>query len=75
MVNTFFVIENQKGKLVQSWSFSYSGSIVFCQTPEWALKFQTIESAKKRMDWLNKQHFQNGKGLKITKLTSELKYF
>lgn len=75
MSEQFYIIENGNGKLVESWSFSYSGSIVFCQTPEWAIKFATKEQAQKRLDYLNKQNFANGKGLKITKLSKELKYY
>ena len=68
MTREFIVIKNQKGQLVQTWTFAPNAFITFCRSPEWAMKFETKEQAKKRLDYFAKNKFKNAFGLKITKI-------
>lgn len=68
MTREFFVIKNQKGQLVQTWTFAPNAFITYCRTPEWSMKFDTIEQAEKRLDYFSKNKFKNAFGLKITKI-------
>ena len=68
MTREFFVIKNQKGQLVQTWTFSLNAFITFCRTNEWSMKFETKEQAEKRLDYFAKNKFKNAFGLKITKI-------
>lgn len=68
MTREFFVIKNQKGQLVQTWTFAPNAFITYCRTPEWAMKFETKEQAEKRLDYFAKNKFKNAFGLKITKI-------
>lgn len=68
MTREFFVIKNQKGLLVQNWTFAPNSFITFCRSPEWAMKFETKEQTEKRLDYFAKNKFKNAFGLKITKI-------
>ena len=68
MKREFFVIKNQKGQLVQNWTFAPNAFITYCRTTEWAMKFETKEQAEKRLDYFAKNKFKNAFGLKITKI-------
>lgn len=68
MTREFLVIKNQKGQLVQNWTFAPNAFITFCRSPEWAMKFETKEQAEKRLDYFAKNKFKNAFGLKITKI-------
>ena len=68
MTREFIVIKNQKGQLVQTWTFAPNAFITFCRTPEWTMKFETKEKAEKRLDYFAKNKFKNAFGLKITKI-------
>lgn len=68
MTREFIVIKNQKGQLVQTWTFSPNAFITYCRTPEWSMKFETKEQAEKRLDYFAKNKFKNAFGLKITKI-------
>ena len=68
MTREFFVIKNQKGQLVQTWTFAPNAFITFCRTTEWAMKFETKEQAEKRLDYFAKNKFKNAFVLKITKI-------
>ena len=68
MTREFFVIKNQKGQMVQNWTFAPNAFITYCRTPEWAMKFETKEQAEKRLDYFAKNTFKNAFGLKITKI-------
>lgn len=68
MTREFFVIKNQKGLLVQNWTFAPNAFITFCRSPEWAMKFEIKEQAEKRLDYFAKNKFKNAFGLKITKI-------
>lgn len=68
MTREFFVIKNQKGLLVQNWTFAQNAFITFCRSPEWAMKFETKEQTEKRLDYFAKNKFKNAFVLKITKI-------
>ena len=68
MTREFFVIKNQKGLLVQNWTFAPNAFITFCRSPECAMKFETKEQAEKRLDYFAKNKFKNAFGLKINKI-------
>ena len=68
MTREFFVIKNQKGQLVQTWTFATNAFITFCRTNEWSMKFETKEQAEKRLDYFANNKFKNAFGLKITKI-------
>ena len=68
MTREFFVIKNQKGLLVQTWTFAPNAFITFCRTTEWGMKFETKEQTEKRLDYFAKNKFKNAFGLKITKI-------
>lgn len=68
MTKEFFVIKNQKGQLVQNWTFAPNAFITYCRRPEWSMKFETKEQAEKRLDYFSKNKFKNAFGLKITKI-------
>ena len=68
MTREFIVIKNQKGQLVQTWTFAPNAFITYCRTTEWAMKFETKEQAEKRLDYFAKNKFKNAFGLKITKI-------
>ena len=68
MTREFLVIKNQKGQLVQTWTFAPNAFITYCRTPEWSMKFETKEQAEKRLDYFAKNKFKNAFGLKITKI-------
>lgn len=68
MTREFFVIKNQKGQLVQTWTFAPNAFITFCRTTEWGMKFETKEQAEKRLDYFAKNKFKNAFVLKITKI-------
>ena len=68
MTREFIVIKNQKGQLVQTWTFAPNAFITYCRTPEWAMKFETKEQAEKKLDDFAKNKFKNAFGLKITKI-------
>lgn len=68
MTREFIVIKNQKGQLVQNWTFAPNAFITYCRRPEWSMKFETKEQAEKRLDYFAKNKFKNAFGLKITKI-------
>ena len=68
MTREFILIKNQKGQLVQTWTFAPNAFITYCRTTEWAMKFETKEQAEKRLDYFAKNKFKNAFGLKITKI-------
>jgi hypothetical protein len=68
MTKEFFVIKNQKGQLVQTWTFAPNAFITFCRTFDWSMKFNNKEQAEKRLSYFFKNKFKNAFGLKITKI-------
>ena len=64
----FIILNVITGKAVQTWSFADKAHIVYCKSPEWAMKFETMEDAQKRVEYL-KNNFPSQKltAMKFTK--------
>ena len=67
----FIIVSTKNGRAVQSWSFAFSG-VVYCRTPEWAMKFDSEESAQDTKKFLEK-NFPKEK-LTVMKLTTTMSY-
>ena len=53
MTEIKFIILNVKtGKAVTNWSFADKKHIIYSNSPDWAMKFDTIEDAQKRVKYL-----------------------
>ena len=70
---TKFIIINLNGKAVQLWTFAHTpkAHIIYCTSPEWAMKFDNEKSANRQCESL-KKHFP-GQALKVMKITIETK--
>ena len=62
----------KNGKAVQTWSFADRKHIVYCVSPEWAMKWDDEESANKRKAYLE-ENFP-GQTLTVMKVTIETTY-
>lgn len=63
----FIIVNTKTGKPVQNWSFAERKHIVYCVTPEWAMKWDEEDSAKRRMEFL-KANFP-GQELTVLRVT------
>lgn len=63
----FIIVNTKTGKPVQNWSFAERKHIVYCVTPEWAMKWDEEDSAKHRMEFL-KANFP-GQELTVLRVT------
>lgn len=63
----FIIVNTKTGKPVQNWSFAERKHIVYCVTPEWAMKWDKEDSAKRRMEFL-KANFP-GQELTVLRVT------
>lgn len=63
----YIIISPKTGKPVQSWSFAERKHIVYCVTPDWAMKFDGEDSAKHTMEFL-KANFP-GQELTVLRVT------
>ena len=63
----FIIVNTKTGKPVQNWSFAERKHIVYCVTPDWAMKFDKEDSAKRRMEFL-KANFP-GQELTVLRVT------
>ena len=63
----FIIVNTKTGKPVQYWSFAERKHIVYCVTPEWAMKWDEEDSAKRRMEFL-KANFP-GQELTVLRVT------
>ena len=73
MTEVKFIILNVKtGKAVTNWSFADKKHIIYSNSPDWAMKFDDIEDAQKRVKYLE----DNFPGNKLTamKLTKTVTY-
>lgn len=70
-----FVLKNNKGQYLQSWSFGSHPSLIWCKSYEWAMKFQTQKKAAERMLWTM---FPDNKfkpcNIKIVEVTTQVNY-
>lgn len=64
-----FVLISPNGKAVQTWTFADKKHIIYCNSPEWAMKLEDEKSANRRKNYL-KKHFPNQQ-LNVIKLTIE----
>ena len=66
-MSKYIIVNPATGKAVQNWSFADKKHILYCTSPEWAMKFADEESANRRVDFLKKNfNVQNLTVLKVT---------
>lgn len=63
----YIIVCPKNGKAVQNWSFADRKHIIYCSSPEWAMKWDDEDSAKRRMEFL-KANFP-GQELTVLKVT------
>lgn len=63
----FIIVNTKSGKAVQNWSFAERKHIIYCSSPEWAMKWDEEDSAKRRMEFL-KANFP-GQELTVLRVT------
>ena len=68
----YIIVCPKNGKAVQTWSFADRKHIIYCVSPEWAMKWDDEESANKRKAYLE-ENFP-GQTLTVMKVTSETTY-
>ena len=68
----YIIVCPKNGKAVQTWSFADRKHIVYCTSPEWAMKWDDEESANKRKAYLE-ENFP-GQTLTVMKVTIETTY-
>ena len=51
----FIIVSPKTGKPVQNWTFAGKKHILYCQTPEWAMKHENEEDANKTLEYLKKE--------------------
>ena len=66
-MSKYIIVNPATGKAVQNWSFADKKHILYCTSPEWAMKFADEESAKRRVDFLKKNF--NAQNLTVLKVT------
>lgn len=68
----YIIVCPKNGKAVQTWSFADRKHIIYCNSPEWAMKWDDEESANKRKAYLE-ENFP-GQTLTVMKVTKETTY-
>ena len=68
----YIIVCPKNGKAVQTWSFADRKHIIYCTSPEWAMKWDDEESANKRKAYLE-ENFP-GQTLTVMKVTIETTY-
>lgn len=68
----YIIVCPKNGKAVQTWSFADRKHIIYCTSPEWAMKWDDEESANKRKTYLE-ENFP-GQTLTVMKVTIETTY-
>jgi hypothetical protein len=63
----YIIVCPKNGKAVQNWSFADRKHIIYCSSPEWAMKWDEEDSAKRRMEFL-KANFP-GQELTVLRVT------
>ena len=63
----YIIVCPKNGKAVQNWSFADRKHIIYCSSPEWAMKWDDEDSAKRRMEFL-KANFP-GQELTVLRVT------
>lgn len=68
----YIILNTRTGKAVQNWCFAGRKHIIYCNSPDWAMKFETKESADHRLDYLN-DNFPD-QTLTVMKMTKTVTY-
>ena len=68
----YIILNTRTGKAVQNWSFADRKHIIYCNSPEWTMKWDDEESANKRKAYLE-ENFP-GQTLTVMKVTIETTY-
>ena len=68
----YIILNTKTGKAVQNWCFAGKKHIIYCNSPDWAMKFETKESAESRRDYLT-DNFPD-KTLTVMKMTKTVTY-
>lgn len=63
----YIIVCPKNGKAIQNWSFADRKHIIYCSSPEWAMKWDDEDSAKRRMEFL-KANFP-GQELTVLRVT------
>lgn len=71
-VKTKYIIMTPQGRAVQNWCFATPKHIIYCNSPEWAMDFQSIEKANQWIEYLNKNF--PGQKLNAVKVTIKTIY-
>ena len=51
-MSKYIIVNPRYGKAVQSYSFAERKHIMYCNDPEWAMKFEDEDAANKKMEYL-----------------------
>lgn len=51
----FIIVSPKTGKPVQTWTFAGKKHILYCKTPEWAMKHEKEEDANETLAYLKKE--------------------
>ena len=66
-MSKYIIVNPATGKAVQNWSFADKKHIIYCNSPEWSMKFVDEKSANRRVDFLKKNF--NAQNLTVLKVT------
>ena len=63
----YIIVNYHLDKAVQNWTFAGKKHIIYCESAEWALKFDRVDAAKDTRDYLKKNF--PGQDLTVVKAT------
>ncbi|MBO7694361.1 MAG: hypothetical protein J6T10_17245 [Methanobrevibacter sp.] len=66
-MSKYIIVNPRNGKAVQSYTFAERKHIMYCNDPEWAMKFEDEDSANKKMEYLTVNF--PGQTLTVMKIT------
>lgn len=66
-MSKYIIVNPRNGKAVQSYTFAERKHIMYCNDPEWAMKFDDENSANKKMEYLTVNF--PGQTLTVMKIT------
>lgn len=66
----YIIVCPKNGKAVQNWSFADRKHIIYCSNPEWSMKWDDEDSAKRRIEFL-KANFP-GQELTVLRVTFKM---
>jgi len=53
-MDKFIILNRTTGKPVQSWTFAWKRHVMYCSSPEWALKFESGDAARRQIAFLKR---------------------